>query len=214
MRVSFIEPVIGPFRRVVVDVLNDVLIYLLVFDDVVVKTGLPLEICVDFSGLECGAALVPSDDSAQIFVQHGIVVVGDPAGGIGCGIVIGRGFECGGRQAFRFVNDDNSMDVVWHDDIGIQCCVWKLAGDLGPTVFGDFSDFGKDHCIPHDVAKHTNKIVYTYGDKIRPITPIIPIRGARRWDAVFVLETFRHNVNIIMVNELWRVFGRFFVRVP
>jgi hypothetical protein len=64
---SYIKCIISPFLWVVGDVIFNVLICLAVSYDMVVKTGLPCKIGLDFSGV-CGYAyFIPAHDGCQIF---------------------------------------------------------------------------------------------------------------------------------------------------
>jgi len=50
-------------------------------------------------------------------------------------------------------DDDDAMDVVRHDDMGVQCGIGEMIGYSLPATIGDLTEFRKRHPAIGDPAQ-------------------------------------------------------------
>lgn len=145
-----------PGQRVVLDVLADKLQRFFAADNVFVKIALP--------------------DGCSRRVAKDI----DPLGGCRFKGTNDRRYRSGDRSskfpfgAFRcrvltdVSDDEDSMQVIGHDDKPIQMHCWKMIGDGLPTTFCDFTHRAQFHNVASNLAKQTLPLVGADCDEVHP----------------------------------------------
>lgn len=113
----------------------------------VVIPGLPGKIGVDFSGVFGDANFKTPNDRCQIFGLWSELI-------FGAAVRVAKSCDPNTRPTrrpdhrfmitaiIRFIDDNNTMDMVGHDDMGPQFHKRKMFGYFVPTRIGDVSDGG------------------------------------------------------------------------
>ncbi|WKZ62398.1 MAG: hypothetical protein QY315_11580 [Saprospiraceae bacterium] len=88
----------------------------------------------------------------------------------------------------NFINDNNTMYMIWHYDKCIQFYKRKMFYNFNPTFLGNFPNFGQHHSTICDITEPTYSIFGANGYKIGGIPPIIPMLQSGGCNAVFIVE--------------------------
>lgn len=86
----------------------------------------------------------------------------------------------------RFRDTYDSMHMIGHDHERPQTYMRKVIGYGQPASVSDFTDWGKLHFTIHNLAEVGNAVFCDDRHKIRSLPPIVPKRGTRGFDPVFV----------------------------
>lgn len=70
------------------------------------------------------------------------------------------------NRGLAFVNEDNPMNVIWHNDKRIRLRIRKMNWDLVPTIQYDFPQRGNCHFAVKNLPKKTFPLKCQDGDKI------------------------------------------------
>ena len=71
-----------------------------------------------------------------------------------------------GRPYGGWMNDNNAMDVIGHDDVGAQFDLWKMIGDGAPMFIGNPSHCRIMHFAVDDLTEQTLPLMGDKGDEI------------------------------------------------
>jgi hypothetical protein len=99
-----------------------------------------------------------------------------------------RGTAC--RAPTR--NGDDAMQVVGHDDEGVQFNQWEMVRDILPTTPRDFTRLVRVHFAVDDMAEQAGAFVGAHRDEIRPWLSVIMSLQASGAAMVFV-RVVRHS---------------------
>lgn len=178
-------PVPLPFCGVHFDVSPDVMEWFFVFNNDIIKTGLPCELGVDFSGVDGTNTFVLVYDNPQW--SGGPIFFG-----IRRCAQFGRIYGFGRVNGFG--NTNNPMHMIGHYHKFIQNHKRKILRDFHPEFLCQFPNFIQFHFCIGNFTKKMLAVFGAYCDKIGTIIGIIPPFCPHGVHAIFVFEFSGHGI--------------------
>lgn len=78
-----------------------------------------------------------------------------------------------GRPYISAVENENPVNVVWHDDERIKVRKREMSGDFMPAGGDNLTPFVQPHLIPNNLPEHAFLPIAANGDEVRAFLPVI-----------------------------------------